>query len=121
MNRAGQGRLVFPLDDLVKFGLNEGRVMNYLEEGNSEGDPRWSGLVGLEASRARNLIRGGMGGLAGLGDAGARRMGAVVAAQYLGWLDRLERGGLVAEERRLGPFQRLIRLPGAVRLAAAVG
>ena len=120
-NLGRHGRLMLPLDDLLKFELTEADVLRFIEMGTSGNDRRWRRLITFETARARNLIRGGAGALSSLEGDWARRAVAVVAAQYLGLLDQIERGDVFAHRPRTRPWHRLAQLPGAVRMAAAAG
>ena len=113
------GRLLLPLDDLVKFGLGERDIARFAEAGSTAGDDRWQNLMQFEADRIRNLFRGGSRALSALADDGCRRAAAVVGVIAMNRFERLlSRGGDPFQTRMTtSAWRRLACMPRAARLA----
>jgi phytoene/squalene synthetase len=118
-----QGRLILPLEDLVKHGLSE-RDLDAMTNAprNAPGpadDPRWVALMRFECDRLRTLHRGGAGWLTALTPAGARAA-AIFGRSVLRRLDHFEAGGFDSSSTQPPPtlWSRLRHLPAAVGAAS---
>lgn len=114
------GRLLLPLDDLVRFKLTEHDVSGFIEAKTCDGDPRWRDLMTFEADRARNLFRGGAQFLESINDQRVRRAVATLGVLYSALLETIERhnGDVFDLHPQWSYWQRLKRYPRAVKLAA---
>ncbi|MEX2214388.1 MAG: squalene/phytoene synthase family protein [Phycisphaeraceae bacterium] len=113
------GRLMLPLDDLIKAGLSEQAVGRFAEAGTTGGDERWMALMTAMLDRIRNLLRGGARSLAIITHAGTRR---AVAALSVFAYDRLQRlmkagGDPFATRITTSTWRRIRLMPRAARLA----
>ncbi len=114
-----RGRLLLPLDDLVKFGLSERDVATFAEAGTTRGDERWQKLMRFEADRVRNLFRGGSRALSVLADDGCRRAAAVLGVIAMNRFERLlqKDGDPFQTRMTTSTWRRLACMPRAARLA----
>lgn len=118
-----RGRLVLPLEDLVKHGLAEGGIDGVLRCNEDRRlveprlDPRWVALMKHECDRVRTLHRGGAGWLQSLTPAGARAA-AVFSDGIFARLERFEESGFaparIASDPRASLWSRLARVPRAM-------
>ncbi len=109
----GRGRIYLPAEDMARFGVTEAG----LAAGTV--DDRFRALMRFEIDRARQLYRDGAAGLIGLPDDGSRFTAAAMGVIYAGILSAIERQGcdVFAHRARLSTTQKLLRLPGARKLA----
>ena len=115
-----RGRLLLPLDDLVRFELTERDLSKFIDAKTCAGDQRWRDLMAFEADRARNLFRGGARFLESIDDQRVRRAVATLGLLYGGLLETIERhnGDVFDLHPQWSYWQRLKRYPRAVKLAA---
>ncbi len=110
-----QGRLMLPLDDLVKCKLAERDIAGFVEANSAAGDARWHDLLELQAQRIANLCRGGATALTQL-DPPLHRAWVVFGELQLARLDQLRsrHGTRFNEPLRLSTWQRVARMPRAI-------
>ncbi len=113
------GRVMLPLDDLVKHRLSERDILRFAQRGTTGGDERWRSLMRFELDRVRNLLRGGAKAMSLLADQGARRTLAATGVFALKRLEKLVDAGGDGFSMRvtMGTWQRLTAMPRAVRVA----
>ncbi len=113
-----QGRLLIPLDDLIKHQLTERDLATFAQKQSTGGDPRWTALMGHQLERVRNLLRGGAKALPALADEGSRRTFAAMGVFAMSPLERLSQAGgdPFATQIKLNAWQRLKAMPRAVRM-----
>ncbi len=102
-----QGRLYLPLEDLERFGVTPGQVMD------GRVDDRWRALMAFEVARARELYRSARPGVGMLRREGRLAVAAALEL-YSRILDDIERAGYDV-------FSRRARVPGWKRLALLPG
>lgn len=111
------GRILLPLDDLVRHNLSERDIAAFTEQGGIGGDARWTRLMQFQLERIRNLLRGGARAMSVLADDGARRAFAATGTFALRRLERLIKAGGDPFATRIttSTWQRLAAMPRAVR------
>jgi phytoene synthase len=108
-----RGRLLLPLEDLVRFRCRERDLAAGVVDG------RFDDLMEFEIARARELYRRAADGICWLADDGSRLMAASVVAVQARLLDAIERRryDVFTNHPRLTMPQKLRCLPMAMRLA----
>jgi len=86
------GRVLLPLEDLVRAGLSDRDILRFAEAQNDGGDERIRTLLRRQVDRLENLFTGGLKCVAALEDAAARRAVIVAVNQSLAQLDRMANG-----------------------------
>lgn len=120
-NHWTRGRLMIPLDDLVRFKLSEREMGEFVAAGTCAGDERVLDLMSFEVRRARSLIRGGLKRINTMPEASHRRALWALSAHYTSLLDRVEHAGVFAAPVRVSTWERLRGLPRMIRAVRAVG
>jgi phytoene/squalene synthetase len=105
-----QGRLLLPLDDLVKCKLTERDIARFVDAATAAGDARWRDLIELQSQRIANLCRGGATALTSL-DPPMRRAWVMYGALRRTRFERLRSCGGA-------DFNQPVRMNLAGRLAA---
>jgi 15-cis-phytoene synthase len=108
-----RGRIYLPLEDLARFGVDEQALARRTI------DERFIALMRFQIERARGLFSQGARGLSALPADGSRSTASVMAVVYGGILSAIEAQGYDVFRRRahLTNWQKLARIPGALRLA----
>ena len=112
------GRVLLPLDDLIKHHLTEKDIATFTQQGTSRGDDRWLSLMQFELDRIRNLFRGGAKALSALNDEGARRTFTATGVFAMRRLEKLVKtgGDSFAMKVTMSTFERLASMPRVVRM-----
>ena len=113
------GRLMLPLDDLVKAGLSEQAIARFTEAGTAAGDAKWQAFMQAALERIRNLLRGGARALSIISHGGTRRAAASIGVFAYDRLQRLIKAGGDPFATRIttSTWRRLRLMPRASRLA----
>lgn len=112
------GRVLLPLDDLIKHHLTEKDIATFTQQGATHSDPRWLALMQFELDRIRNLFRGGAKALSTLRDEGARRTFTATGVFAMRRLEKLVKlgGDSFAAKVKMSTFERVTSMPRVVRI-----
>lgn len=94
-----EGRLLLPLDDLVKQKIKLSELPTFVSDGavnshdGNAATKRWANLMAFESQRIADLLRGAARGLESLADEGCRRFAAALLVFEIDRFTRLLQAG----------------------------
>lgn len=108
-----RGRVYLPHEDFVRFGVTEEVLQS------RRTTPALALLIAFEIARARSLYLESARGLSSLPKDGSRLTACVMSVVYAGILGAIERHccDVFAGRAKLSTFEKLMRLPAAVKLS----
>lgn len=114
-----EGRMLLPLDDLVRAKIKLSELPTFVSNGTVDGDARWADLMGHLSQRTADLLRGAVKALPACGTSRERRFAAALLAFQMDRYTRLlEAGGDPFRDRiQSSTWRRMMLMRQAHKLA----